>query len=454
MLKKLLILMMSLPILLFGLTLQESIDFGLKNNKEIQIAEKEISEAKNDVDISKAKLFPQMSFTAGVQYKRDDLPSDKLLPKVNIVSYLDNSASHNDSLLANTMSFISNSMIPEKISTTTGLMGQFEFNQILFAGNKILNSIEISKKALQIKENNLKLKKQKIRNKIINSYNSILLLRKVLEINRDAMELANDHLSQVQSMFNNGVVSKYDLLRAKLEKSKLEPNIIESENNLNLAVTSFEKLIGISEKPVISGNLQIKVMKFNDENSLINEGLKNRLELKNSYLYSDILKDAVKVNKGNFLPNFILKADWQIYGGLDDFNFQKKEFGNTATVQVGFQYNLFSGKSDYSNLKKSKITLRKNQLNVSNLEDLITLQIKNNLKNYKKELANLKVNEENLKLAKKGFGIAEARYKNHLGIQLEVFDAQLQLKTAKLKYFQTKYNLIKAENDLLESIGK
>ena len=160
------------------------------------------------------------------------------------------------------------------------------------------------------------------------------------------------------------------------------------------------------------------------------------------------------INYGSFLPNFILKADWQLYSGLDDMNFKKGEFGNTATVQLGFQYNLFSGKSDLANLKKSKISLRKSRITTSNLKDLLTLQIKSNFKNCKKEMANLNLNKENLQLAKKGFSIANARYENKVGIQLEVFDAQLQLKTAKLKYFQSKYNLIKAQNDLLVSIGK
>jgi len=454
MIKKILIFLLLCPILLFGITLKESIDLGLKKNKEIKIAEKEIAESKMDLNISKAKLFPQVSFTAGVQYKREDLPADELPVKVNIANNLDNLASHNDSLLANTMSFISNAMIPEKVSTTTGFMGDLEINQVLFAGNKIVNSIKISKKLLEIKENNLHLKKNEIRNKITNSYNSILLLQKVVEINKEALTLANNHLEQVQQMYKNGLVSEYDLLRAKLEKSKLEPNVIDAKNNLSLAVTSFQKLIGISEDPKITGDLQIKVIKFDEEDAYVKEGLKNRLELKIAEDYSQIMSKSVDINYGSFLPNFILKADWQLYSGLDDMNFKKGEFGNTATVQLGFQYNLFSGKSDLANLKKSKISLRKSRITTSNLKDLLTLQIKSNFKNCKKEMANLNLNKENLQLAKKGFSIANARYENKVGIQLEVFDAQLQLKTAKLKYFQSKYNLIKAENDLLVSIGK
>ena len=452
--KKILVILMLFPILLFGITLQESINLGMKNNKEIKLAGKEIEEAKMDSEVYKSKLFPQISLTAGVQYKREDLPADNLPEKVNIVSNLGNIATHNDSMLANTMSYISNSMIPEKVSTTTGFMGNLELNQVLFAGKRIINSVKISKRLIQLKEYNLMLKKRELKKKITNSYNSILLLQKVLEVNRSAFNLADEHLQQVQAMYKNGLVSEYDLLRAKLEKSKLNPNVIEAENNLSLAKEAFKKLIGITKEPVITGDLQIKVINLSDEKSYIQDGLTNRLEIKSAKEYEKIMNKTVDINRASFLPNFILKADWQLYSGLDDTNFHKSEFGNTATVQLGFQYNLFSGKSDMASLKKAKISYRKSRISTSNLRDLISLEIKNNYKIYKKELVNLSLNKENLQLAKKGFKIANARYQNKVGIQLEVFDAQVQLKVAKLKYFQSKYNLIKAENDLLVSIGK
>jgi len=452
--KLILTIMLIVPFLLFGINLEESLELGLKNNKEIQIAEKEVDEAKLDWKISKSKLYPKITFTSGLQFKRDDLPKSELPSKINFSSFIDNNATHNDSILASLMSGISNSMIPEKVSTTTGFMGNLAVNQVLYAGNKIINSITISKKLLEIKQNNLHLKKTEIKNKITNSYNTILLLQKVLDINQEAVKLANEHLMQVQAMNENGLVSEYDLLRAKLEKSKFKPQLIEAKNNLKLAMLSFRNLIGISSVLKIDGEMKIKIVDIKGEEYYVKEGLKNRLELRNAKLFTQILDKQVKIALGNFLPNFILKADWQLYSGIDDMKFQSSDFGSTGTIQVGFQYNLFSGKSDLQNIMKSKISFRKSQVTITNIKNMITIQIKNNYQNLKKELAKLKLNEQNLELAKKGFSIASARYQNKVGIQLEVFDAQLQLKMAKLKYFQSKYNLIKAENDLLVSIGK
>jgi len=45
------------------------------------------------------------------------------------------------------------------------------------------------------------------------------------------------------------------------------------------------------------------------------------------------------------------------------------------------------------------------------------------------------------------------RYENQVGIQLEVFDAQLTLQTIKLQYYQSIYEIISADRNFKKSIG-
>jgi outer membrane protein TolC len=63
------------------------------------------------------------------------------------------------------------------------------------------------------------------------------------------------------------------------------------------------------------------------------------------------------------------------------------------------------------------------------------------------------VQTENIRLAERGLQLAQVRYENQVGIQLEVFDAQLTLQTIKLQYYQSIYEIISADRNFKKSIG-
>jgi outer membrane protein TolC len=53
-----------------------------------------------------------------------------------------------------------------------------------------------------------------------------------------------------------------------------------------------------------------------------------------------------------------------------------------------------------------------------------------------------------------GLKIAQARYENQVSNQLELIDAQLQVKTAKLSYMNAQYAAVISYEKLLKAMGK
>jgi len=49
--------------------------------------------------------------------------------------------------------------------------------------------------------------------------------------------------------------------------------------------------------------------------------------------------------------------------------------------------------------------------------------------------------------------LAQVRYANQVGIQLEVFDAQTMLSAIRLQFFQAVYEVVMARQELLQAIG-
>nr|HPK41648.1 TolC family protein [Candidatus Cloacimonadota bacterium] len=77
----------------------------------------------------------------------------------------------------------------------------------------------------------------------------------------------------------------------------------------------------------------------------------------------------------------------------------------------------------------------------------------NNWQSLQTAVQQLNVQEKNIKTAEKGYEIANERYENNIGIQLEILDAQTQLNGAKVSYIQALYQLNIAVNSFNKSIG-
>lgn len=68
-------------------------------------------------------------------------------------------------------------------------------------------------------------------------------------------------------------------------------------------------------------------------------------------------------------------------------------------------------------------------------------------------MQNYEVHQQNIRMAERNLELAQLRYENQMGIQLEVFDAQTMLSSIKMQYIAAIYEVIAAERELTKSIG-
>ena len=65
------------------------------------------------------------------------------------------------------------------------------------------------------------------------------------------MYAIRSYYDQITELYNNGVVLKSDLLRAQLQLSQQETNLLTMENNLELSMQQLNILIGNEDDQVI-----------------------------------------------------------------------------------------------------------------------------------------------------------------------------------------------------------
>lgn len=437
-----------------SLTLQESVEMAKQNNKDLQKAREEVGKYRQEYNNVRGNLFPQITLSGGYQFKRTTLPESAISVFPSLVSELDNTATVNDSTIAEFIDYGFAAFIPNKTTDEYSLAGTVSLSQVIFMGGKLINGINIAGKLYHLQEKKYFLDEQNLIFNTKDLYYKTKLAGEVAEIQAEALAFANLYFQQVSDMFQEGLVSEYDLLRAELEVKKLEPEILEAEKNAKLALESFANHLNLDETDLLLiDEIELPEMKVVVLNTAIEEAQRNRMEIELSQIGVDVNKVLLRYEKGNFLPNIGISAEYT-YFGTDEEKIESNDWGNYYQVGIGFSMPLFTGFSNSSKIKKARHSLKQSELDHRSLQEMIELDVRNSYLQLQADLEKVNVQTRNVELATKGLEIANARYENQVSNQLEVIDAQLQFKAAKLSFMNANYAAAISYEKLQKAMGR
>jgi outer membrane protein TolC len=345
-------------------------------------------------------------------------------------------------------------MIPSSPQKEGSLAMQLKLDQVLFLGGKLINGIKAVDRYRSIQRLNYEVKEQDIVLQTTNMFYQTLLAQKVVEIQQEALATARKHLARVELLAEEGQVSEFDVVRARLEVAKLEPGLIQAQNNYNLALAAFGKQVGSEEVDLVpEGEFvlpRIPELTLAEAQALADE---NRIELELLDIATEVKQLQYNAEKGNFLPNIALSASASLYSAADEYKIEADDFGTQYSIGVGFSLPVFTGLSNRSKASFARHDLAIAKLTQQDTRELIMLQIKQNHQKLEHALQNYAVQEQNIAMAERNLELAQLRYDNQMGIQLEVFDAQTTLASIRLQYLSAIYDVISAEREFTKSLG-
>jgi len=457
-------LLLALPLLSGALSLDDAIAQAKEHNRALQKARENIASIDADYRNVRGSFFPQISLSAGYTLSKTWLPDSSVMPgdyvsgMMNTSDDLSTPYGLNDTLLTDndeTLAGLIDGMLPAKESEEASLAAQIKLDQVVFMGGKLINGLRVAGKVRTITRKNYFLIEQDVIYQTTDMFYMAVLAERVVAIQQEALDTAEQHLSLVEDMYAQGLVSEYDLLRAKLEVARLRPELLNARNNLHLAMESLQDQIGWEGGEMqLEGDIVLPAMDVPSLEDAIAEGLTNRIELDLSSIQVDIKDVLYRTERGNYLPNIAISAEYDKFTAADDFNIESDDYGDKWQVGIGFQMPLFTGLSNTAKAAKARHELNKARLDHNQLMDNIELDVRNSWQKLQYSLQNVSAQQENIDLAAKGLTIAEARFQNSVGIQLEVLDAQLQSKSTRLQYLQAVYQATMDWEALQKALGR
>lgn len=440
---------------LSAIGLQESVAIALEQNSSLLMAREEMAMAEQSRAQVQGALYPQLNLLGGYSLTRTNLPKSVRMPPVNIGRYLDpETVTNNENILAAAISGIANNLIPSSPMNEGSLAASLQLEQVLFAGGRISSGVKATERFCEITRLNLQMKEQDVVLQTEKLFYSCLLTQKVIALHEEALGLARRHLARVEIFYREGMVSEFDVLRARLEVAKLEPQLLEAQSNYDLALAAFRTHLGRADEDLTpEGEFNMPQTLQISLEEAVTLGLENRAELAMASMASEVKELQWKVEKGALMPSVGLQASAALYTAADDFAIRKDDFGTNFSIGLGVSIPIFDGMQSLAKVKAAKHDYMLSRLQQQDFESLIRLQITQDYKKLDHALQNHGVHEKNIEIAERGLELARVRYENQMGIQLEVFDAQTTLSAIKMQFYHSIYEVISATRELQRSLG-
>lgn len=410
------------------LSLDDCIKIALNDNPSIKINEMELER----VDYAKkevlGKLFPEINFSA--QYTRN-------LALQTI--YMDAGGGEAAAIKMgrdNAHSTGFSASIPIVVPTL--------WKTIKLSDNQILQNLETSRA-----------NKLSLVNKVKNAYYALLFAqdsKKVIEQNHST---AQAHAAIYQKKYELGTASEFDVLRANVAVTNLEPSILEAENSINKLKLQLKLLMGMDASIDINTAQSLDEFKSamyeraltTDTSLVYNTALKS-LDLKTDYL-----KKSLDVAKAAWYPTITGSANYMWNSMSNGSPFKNFRWSSMSSVGLTFALPLFQGGQRWHKQKQAEIAVREMTWQRKDLENSLHTQVQVQLDNLNKSLKQIESNNAGVKQATKASDIKNKSFKIGAASFIELRDTDDALMNARLSYYQAIFDYLVADSDLEYLLG-
>lgn len=254
-----------------------------------------------------------------------------------------------------------------------------------------------------------------------------------LEVWQQAYESNSANYRVVKQKYDQGMVSEYELLRAKVEMQNALPEILAAESEVTLAEKRLKSFIGLplsDSMTVIEPDTDTSLTTLPDLPTLKDTALALRPEMVQARRLVEISGKAVSIARAAYWPdlNAFAQYDWSAVS--DDFTLTNNN-SRSWTAGLTVSFTIFDGFRRKGDVDQRQAEFRQAQLGRQQAEDDITLEVEQAYDRLIQAKKALDIQGATIAAAEEGLKIATVRYESGVGTQLEVLSAQSALTQAR-----------------------
>jgi outer membrane protein len=409
------------------ITLQEAVALGLKSSKTLKYSQAKIDEAVTEYNQAKDKSLPTAS--ADLTYYRAQIPE-------------------------NTLAFGPSTIhLPTSANAYLGIVS---VNEVIFGGNKMRYAKQSTDLLTQVARLSADNDKDQIAYDVINAYYSLYKVQQSIKVVNQNVATVDAQIHQSQRFFEQGLVTKNDVLRFQLQRANIQLNGIDLESNRKIVNYSLDILLGLPETTV----LHIDTITTDTGKTIgpltdyIDTALLNRQELRELDLRNRVAETNIKSINANLSPTLSASAAGYYVG--TNANPIPKVGNDLTPLTAGLT---FAWSFDALWLNKNKVAQAKVQQEEVNISQGITSdnvknEVNQDYQNYIAALDKIRLLRTSIDQATENNSILQSKYKSNIASATDRADAETLLYQAQINLELAKADAGLAYYTLLKATGK
>lgn len=410
-----------------ALTIKDSINIALMNNKAIQIQAEEVEFARANIMDAQSAFLPVVD--AGYSY------------------------TYNDAVLTTTSTSASRKDPGVFSGYKNDNLFNISVNESIYNGGANIANLQQAKLGLRVQTETLRAGRLEVEFETKRLFYGLLLAYETERIAKDLVDQAQAHYEETEAKFNQGTASKFDVLQSKTQVARLIPQLVNAQSAIELIMADFKKLLSLNMKdPIrIEGELEHSLIDIK-EDDFLQDAYKRNPQMILKLLGIDINKWAIEFARAGWLPQITANAGYNYRS--DDVGDMLNPRHDNWKVGISASIALFDGFSTKAKVDEAKARYNEATLKKEDIVDQIAVDIKSACLDLIKAKAVIDSQKESIIDAKEYLRLSEVRFDNGVGINLDIFDAQVALAQVEQNLAQGIYDYIMARAQLDRTMGR
>ena len=420
-------------------SLNEAVRFGIERNITIKNSQLDALSAEARIQEIRAVALPQIGFNG--------LLTDNLALQTIFLPAVFGGGKPDDP------------PVPARFGTTFSGFGQVGLNQLLFdAAYKVgLRAADVYR---ELAQKNVNASKITTAEQVSKAYYGVL-------VNEERSKLLDLNIARLDTLFKNtqalnkqGFVERIDVNRLEVQVNNLRAERQNVKNLVDLSyyLLKFQMGLGINDDITLTEKIQdINLDDASAAFAATNAPFSYSQRIEFSQLQSQLQLAELDI-QGTAQAYYPRVSFGATYG----YNTGRNKFGElftapwfkTSALTLNVSVPIFDGFAKKYQSQQKRFTLQKAQQSGELLKNSIDLQVRQSAISLTNTVQTLRTQKRNIDLAKEVVRVVQIKYKEGVGSNIEVLDAENSYRQAQTNYFTSLYEYLLTKVDFDKANGR
>ncbi|MGD0229797.1 MAG: TolC family protein [Syntrophorhabdales bacterium] len=325
--------------------------------------------------------------------------------------------------------------------------GSVSLSQMIYDFGRTSSQVKINALTAQSSRYDLTTTENMVALNVKQAYYAALQAERNRDVARQAAKQLEEHLNQARSLFEIGTKTRFDVTQAEVNLSNAQLSLIQAENQVRLTRVNLNNAMAVPDAPDYRLEDLLLYTKFDlPLEEAVATAYARRPDLRSLAKKKEAARQSVTLAREGYLPQLNANANYYYTG--TDFPLQSGwSYGLSLSIP------LFNGFLTRYQVQEAQANLGVADANERSCRLTIFTQLNQDYLTLRTAAESIVTSEVAVRQARENVELATGRYRNGVGIALDVIDAIVTQGNAEVAHTQALANYKNAQAAIENDMG-